>query len=361
MSVLQREIEAQGVATVSLSLYRDVTEKVRPPRALWVPFPFGRPLGAPNDKAIQRKVILAALALLSRPEGPVLEDFVLTAQEEHLDARNQTLGSKCGTKGCNFAEAVSSPDHPDEPQAETVIPPYDGKVELVRKEIDELRGMHRNYMDRYHGRTQIGHSGLAVDTIQEGALFLHEFATGQPVAIPQHPILLAHTALTLELFIRLTADDLKAYYTESRLGTGQSDQSDTGDFNEWFWFNTRCASLIKAARDRILDSTDRKKDPYCVVARGMVPRGYGENRYMTPREESAVVVIYHGDGCSACHAEMEFLEQNEVAFVPKNVTRDTQARQELVKLGSRTVPTTVIAGQVIVGFDVDRLKQLLNL
>ena len=58
---------------------------------------------------------------------------------------------------------------------------------------------------------------------------------------------------------------------------------------------------------------------------------------------------------------MEFLTRNHVEFVPRNVTRDTQARQELVKLGSRTVPTTVIAGEVVVGFEIDRLKQLLKL
>ena len=48
---------------------------MNPPRALWVPFMLGRPLGVPNDAAFQSKVALSALQLLERDSGPVLEDF----------------------------------------------------------------------------------------------------------------------------------------------------------------------------------------------------------------------------------------------------------------------------------------------
>ena len=50
---------------------------VRPPRALWVPFPHGYTLGSPADPAAQHAVLEAALRLLERPdrEPPVLEDY----------------------------------------------------------------------------------------------------------------------------------------------------------------------------------------------------------------------------------------------------------------------------------------------
>ena len=51
------------------------TEQIRPPRALAVPFELGRPLGAPNEPAFQRRVLEDCLNLLERPTGPVLEDF----------------------------------------------------------------------------------------------------------------------------------------------------------------------------------------------------------------------------------------------------------------------------------------------
>ena len=46
-----------------------------PPRALWVPFIMGRPLGVPKDAAFQRRVLLAALNLLESASGPVVVDY----------------------------------------------------------------------------------------------------------------------------------------------------------------------------------------------------------------------------------------------------------------------------------------------
>ena len=72
---MQAELERRGITTASLTMLPEVTKKVRPPRALSVPWPLGFPLGAPNDVALQRKVLLALLALLSRTDVPVLESF----------------------------------------------------------------------------------------------------------------------------------------------------------------------------------------------------------------------------------------------------------------------------------------------
>lgn len=75
VGLIQRIIEQQGITTVSLSLLREITEKVRPPRALFVPYPLGYPLGAPDDSALQTRIIRAAFALLSRNDWPVFETF----------------------------------------------------------------------------------------------------------------------------------------------------------------------------------------------------------------------------------------------------------------------------------------------
>jgi hypothetical protein len=76
VSLAAAEIEGAGIATATIVLLREVAEKVRPPRALWVPFPHGYPLGRPNDPAIQRRVVEAALAMLEQPgPPPVLRDF----------------------------------------------------------------------------------------------------------------------------------------------------------------------------------------------------------------------------------------------------------------------------------------------
>lgn len=277
MSVIQRQIEAQGVSTVSISLFRGFAEKVKPPRALWVPFPFGRPLGAPNNKAIQRKVIFAMLDLLSRPEGPVLEDLVLTKEEEPLDARNQKIGQKCGTKGCNFDDALASEEEP----VAREIAAYDGDFVGVCTEIAALKAHHDDYMRDHSGRTQVGYSEVTPSNIEVAAKRLHDYVNGKELAVPAG--LSQGTdkgAIAQNAFVRLCADDLKAYYLEAKLSErkGQSSENST-EYNDWLWYETRMGSLIVAARGRVIETTDRKKDPNWMIARAMVPRGYGESGY----------------------------------------------------------------------------------
>ena len=73
VSLIAAEIEKRGIPTVCVILLREIAERVRPPRALSVPFPLGYPLGA--DAETQRRVIQEALALLEHPgPGPVLEE-----------------------------------------------------------------------------------------------------------------------------------------------------------------------------------------------------------------------------------------------------------------------------------------------
>jgi len=69
-------LEERGFATVALGLVRYQMENVRPPRGLWTPFQLGRPLGEPENPAFQRRVLMRALGLLERTDGPViLDDF----------------------------------------------------------------------------------------------------------------------------------------------------------------------------------------------------------------------------------------------------------------------------------------------
>ena len=75
VGLIQRCIEYAGTTTVSISLLREITEKIRPPRSLFVPFPLGYPLGEPNNSELQTQIMRVAFALLSRNDCPVLETF----------------------------------------------------------------------------------------------------------------------------------------------------------------------------------------------------------------------------------------------------------------------------------------------
>ncbi len=77
VGLIQHAIEYAGIATVSISLLREITEKIRPPRALFVPFSLGYPLGEPNNRVLQTRIIQAAFELLTRNDCPVFESFTM--------------------------------------------------------------------------------------------------------------------------------------------------------------------------------------------------------------------------------------------------------------------------------------------
>ena len=65
MGLIARVLEEAGIATVCIIMRREVAENVKPPRALFVKFPFGAPLGPAGDAETQRGVILESLSVLA--------------------------------------------------------------------------------------------------------------------------------------------------------------------------------------------------------------------------------------------------------------------------------------------------------
>ena len=64
MGLIQRAIEEAGIPTLSISLNRTVTEKVRPPRAVLVGYPLGHPMGGPFDNKTQTSLLKEGFTLL---------------------------------------------------------------------------------------------------------------------------------------------------------------------------------------------------------------------------------------------------------------------------------------------------------
>ena len=70
MGLIQRAIEMEGIPTISVSLNRTITEKIKPPRALLVWFPLGHPMGNPFDEELQTNILLAGLKYLKEIDTP---------------------------------------------------------------------------------------------------------------------------------------------------------------------------------------------------------------------------------------------------------------------------------------------------
>jgi len=75
VGLIQREIEAQGTATISISLSKEITQKVRPPRSLFPGFPLGHPFGFPGQSSRQLQIIRLLLKHLKeiRVPGTIVE------------------------------------------------------------------------------------------------------------------------------------------------------------------------------------------------------------------------------------------------------------------------------------------------
>ncbi len=64
---------------MSVTVARDVTEHVKPPRAVFVPFRMGHHFGVPFHRDLQRRVVLDALALLeTATQSGTIVDLPLT-------------------------------------------------------------------------------------------------------------------------------------------------------------------------------------------------------------------------------------------------------------------------------------------
>lgn len=70
MGLIARAIEGVGIPTVSISITKDLTEAVGVPRAVFVKWPLGHPLGEPHHATQQRTLIFTALQLLKTAQTP---------------------------------------------------------------------------------------------------------------------------------------------------------------------------------------------------------------------------------------------------------------------------------------------------
>jgi hypothetical protein len=222
--VLARALEGEGIATTSISMVREHSETVKPPRALFVPFPFGHALGRPNDAALQHRVLAAALELFASPSGPVLSDFPGDAEP----------GDPPPAPAQASAIAVAT-SVPDDAPAET----------------KQTRAAYERWVAASQGRTAFGLAGLPAERFDDVVRFLERFASGEDADMAERP-----RDLPLPDFIRYCADDLKTLHVEARL----ADQPGaTGDqIARWFWSETAAAQVLRRVRDR-LDASDNPR------------------------------------------------------------------------------------------------------
>ena len=212
MSALSHFIESEGLSTTGISLVREHTQAMAPPRALWVPFPLGRPLGSAGDPAFQHRVIAAALALLDQSAVPVLEDFPEPAPDD------------------GAGEAWSCPVR--------FAPPAHGQdtAGAARTELAGLATWHE-LATRRRGRTAADTSGLAVEQCLE--LVIDACRTGRTDDVRR---------------LKAAVEDLKTHYVEAV--TARPGNPPAGAADSMLWNASALGAMLRHLAARGAESED---------------------------------------------------------------------------------------------------------
>ncbi len=74
------------------------------------------------------------------------------------------------------------------------------------------------------------------------------------------------------------------------------------------------------------------------------------------------IKVYSTPACHYCVRAKQFLKDNNISFEDIDVSADIKKAQEMMdKSGQMGVPVLDIDGEIIVGFDKDKIKELLQL
>ncbi|MEM7256528.1 MAG: hypothetical protein AAF404_03975 [Pseudomonadota bacterium] len=213
MSVIAHWIENLGISTVVIGLIKEHMAKIQPPRALWVPFELGRPMGPPNHAAFQQQVLLSALDTVATPgDRAVLKDFT------HDDPRG-----------------IDNPDWQ---------PPLIDTCQRVQDEVNALQSYYNNAVSRM-SRTSVGVSQIS---ITECATLLDEYSRSAPSRSLRDgvsPILMARYAI----------DDLKSFYIEAALADAAPSSTQV---YHWFWLQTHLGNTLRQLRLQWMNANSSK-------------------------------------------------------------------------------------------------------
>lgn len=235
------------VATTGVSLIREHAEGMKPPRSLFVPFPLGRPLGAPDQPDFQRDVLWTALQLLETATETALADYPHDAPTT-------------GDDPWACAVALAPPEPANESEAL--------RDQLVA-EIRQLAPWHSESMKR-RSRTTVGISGASLEQVEELATLLADFATGAEPTDGgidwNHP---------MPVRLKFASDDLRAFYHESATAQPGASYPTDADLNDWLFNQTLLGTVLRQIVGRMRESEDRRVSGMVI---GMIPAGFARPR-----------------------------------------------------------------------------------
>ena len=218
---------------------------VKPPRALWVPFPLGRPYGVADNADFQRDVLHSALRLLETATGPSIEDYPHDAPGV----------AELGVWACPVS--FESPD----------------TTETEKRLLQEVQQF-QPWWDEGHrtrGRTGIGTSGAGPDDLEKMVALLAAVVEGaDPFELPEAaegpP-----WSRKMPVLMNYVVDDLRAFYQEAVTAKPGKADPDHNALNRWFFTETVFGETLTKLANRLTEIGD----PRLIALRGFfIPEGH---------------------------------------------------------------------------------------
>lgn len=243
MSALGTYIERAGVATVSISLIREQTAKVGTPRALWVPFALGRPLGSAADPEYQKSVMRAAFDLLETATEPTIGEWTAAPPDEAVP------------------EQWACPVNLGPRESTTITGALVAEVARLKPWAAETR--------RERGRTLFGVTGANVDQVDDVVQALGHIAESGDLSSP--PPGDVEWRFAMPLLIRHLADDLRTVYHEALTGQPGATAPNHDALNAWIFGGTALGDTLHAIADQLTAAAT----PFTDLVRGLlIPEGH---------------------------------------------------------------------------------------
>lgn len=243
MSALANYIERAGVATASISLIREQSESTKPPRALWVPFALGRPLGSAADPDFQKQVVRASLGMLATATEPSIEDYPVEAPAEaHVDEWVCPVSFEVPTDESISARLLAEVAR---------LAPWSAETRAAR------------------GRTLFGATGATPDQVESVARALGSIAMHGDVTQPPKEDI--DWQFDMPLLVRHLADDLRTFYHEAIAAQPGPGAPNHKALNDWIFGGTALGDALQA----IAGHLTKEDTPIALLTRGLlIPEGY---------------------------------------------------------------------------------------
>ncbi|WGH50151.1 glutaredoxin-like protein [Enterococcus phage Phi_Eg_SY1] len=73
-----------------------------------------------------------------------------------------------------------------------------------------------------------------------------------------------------------------------------------------------------------------------------------------------MIKVYSKNNCMQCKMVKRFLNEHGLEYSEINIEEQPEARDYLMKMNLKTVPVTEVDGEVIIGFNITELRQLIK-